>query len=168
MLPALDDEFAASFNVAEGGLEQFVKDVRENMDREAEQKVKAEVREQVMNALLASNPLEIPQSLKHQEMHAMQREAMQRMGLEDAEQAPPLENFSAAAEKRVALGLLLRQLIADKGLTVNQAMMRARVRTLRGLRKCGRYGQYVYEQSAGTATDRTNGCGTTGDRLDHR
>ncbi len=130
VLPELDDEFAAGFNVSEGGLEQFVKDVRENMDREAEQKIKTELREQVMNGLLESNPLEVPQSLKHEEMHSMQREAMQRMGLEDADQAPPVENFSAAAEKRVALGLLLRQLIVDKELTVDEAMMRARVEEL--------------------------------------
>ncbi len=57
----------------------------------------------------------------------MQREAMQRMGLEDADQAPPLDNFSEGAEKRVALGLLLRQIIVDKELKVDEAMMRARV-----------------------------------------
>lgn len=127
VLPELDDDFAASFNVTEGGLKQFTKDVQENMEREAEQKVKSEVREQVMEALLKSNPLEIPHALKHQEMHSMQKEAMQRMGIEDAEQAPPLSNFAEGAEKRVALGLLLRQLIIDKDIKVDESMMRARV-----------------------------------------
>ena len=127
VLPELNDEFAETFNVGEGGLEQFMKDVRENMDREASQKVKNDLREQVMNGLLAANPLEIPHTLKHQEMHSLQREAMQRMGVEDAEQAPPIDNFAEAAEKRVALGLLLRQVIVDKKLTVDEAMIRARV-----------------------------------------
>jgi len=127
ILPELNDEFAEAFNVTEGGLEQFKKDVRENMDRESEQKVKVDLREQVMSALLDANPLDIPNTLKHQEMHSMQREAMQRMGVEDAEQAPPLDNFADAAEKRVALGLLLRQVIVDKELKVDEAMMRARV-----------------------------------------
>ena len=130
VLPELNDEFAESFNVTEGGLEQFMKDVRENMEREADQKAKGELREQVMTGLLDSNPLEIPHTLKHEEMHALQREAMQRMGVEDAEQAPALDNFSAAAEKRVALGLLLRQVIVDKELTVDEAMIRARVEEL--------------------------------------
>ena len=130
VLPELNDEFAESFNVSEGGLSQFMSDVRENMDREAKQKVKSDVREQVMNALLESNPLEIPHTLKHEEMHNLQREAMQRMGLENAEQAPPLDNFSEAAEKRVALGLLLRQVIVDKDLTVDKAKIRARVEEL--------------------------------------
>jgi trigger factor len=127
VLPELNDEFAESFKVTEGGLEQFKTDVRENMEREASQKVKNDLREQVMNALLESNPLEIPHTLKHQEMHSLQKEAMQRLGVEDAEQAPPLDNFSEAAEKRVALGLLLRQVIVDKEITVDEAMMRARV-----------------------------------------
>ncbi len=127
VLPELNDEFAKSFSVSDGGLEGFKSEVRENMQREAGQKVKNDVREQVMDALLKANPLDIPNTLKHQEMHTLQREAMQRLGIEDAENAPALENFSEAAEKRVALGLLLRQLILDKQITVDEAMMRARV-----------------------------------------
>lgn len=127
VLPELSDEFAELFGVTEGGIEGFKSDVRENMEREADQKAKTDVREQVMDALLKANPLDIPNTLKHQEMHTMQREAMQRLGIEDAESAPALENFSEAAEKRVALGLLLRQLILDKQITVDEAMMRARV-----------------------------------------
>ncbi len=127
VLPELNDEFAASFSVSEGGLEGFKSEVRQNMGREADQKVKTDVREQVMDALLKANPLDIPHTLKHQEMHTLQREAMQRLGIEDAENAPALENFSEAAEKRVALGLLLRQLILDNQITVDETMMRARV-----------------------------------------
>ncbi len=130
VLPELNDEFAESFNVSEGGLEKFMADVRENMDREADQKVKTDLREQVMNALLETNPIDIPHALKHKEMHSLQKEAMQRLGVEDAEQAPPLDNFSEAAEKRVALGLLLRQFIEDKEITVDNAMLRARVEEL--------------------------------------
>ena len=134
VLPELNDEFAESFNISEGGLEKFKQDVLENMQREADQKVTADVREQVMDGLLKANPVDIPETLKHQEMHALQKEAMQRMGLEDAEHAPPLDNFKEGAEKRVALGLLLRQVIVDKEITVNEEMMRARVEEL-----CGGY-----------------------------
>lgn len=130
ILPQLNDEFAKAFSVVDGGIERFTKDVRENMDREAEQKIKGDLREQVMNALLESHPLDIPQALKHQEMQSLQREAMRRLGVENAEQAPPLDDFAAAAEKRVALGLLLRQVIVDKELTVDKAMIRVHVEEL--------------------------------------
>ena len=57
----------------------------------------------------------------------MQRDMMQRMGIEDQDRAPPLSNFAEAADKRVGLGLLIRQLIADQGLKVETADVRAHV-----------------------------------------
>ena len=126
-LPPVDDDLAAMFNVEEGGLEQLKSDVRENMEREAEQKVNAEVREQVMTGLLDANPIEIPQTLKHQEMHSMQHEAMHRLGIEDHDQAPPVENFAEQADKRVRLGLLMRQLISDQNIVLDDEALRAHV-----------------------------------------
>ncbi len=129
-LPEVDDAFAESFNVTEGGLERFRQDVRENMEREARGKVRTDLREQVMQGLLAANPLEIPRTLKHQEMHSMQHDAMHRLGIEDHSKAPGLENFAEAAEKRVRLGLLLRQLIVDEKLTLDEDRLRAHIEEL--------------------------------------
>jgi trigger factor len=127
ILPEVDDSFAEAFEVKEGGIEQFMQDVRENMTRESDAKVKNDVREQVMAALLDANEIDIPNTLKHQEMHSMQHESMQRMGIEDHDQAPPIENFAEMAERRVRLSLLLSQLIADQGLTVDADKVRERV-----------------------------------------
>jgi len=127
ILPPADDSLAEQFEVKDGGIEQFKKDVTENMHREATAKVKTDVREQVLNSLIDANPFEIPQTLKQQEMHTMQHEAMQRLGIEDHEQAPPVESFAEMAEKRVRLGLLIRQLVADESLTVDTEKVRARV-----------------------------------------
>ena len=127
VLPPLDDSLAEAFEVKDGGLKKFLDDVKENMEREAEQKLKGDVREQIMNALLESNPLEIPNTLKHQEAHSMQHDAMQRMGVEDHDKAPPIENFSEMAEKRVQLSLLIGQLITDQSLTVDADKVRERV-----------------------------------------
>jgi trigger factor len=85
------------------------------------------VREQVMTGLIDANPFEVPKALKHQEMHTMQHEAMQRLGIEDHAQAPPMENFAEMAEKRVRLGLLVRQLISEQNLSVTQEQVRERV-----------------------------------------
>lgn len=126
-LPPVDDALAEMFSVKEGGLEQFRKDVMENMQHEADQKVKAKVREQLMEELLAANPLEIPQALKHQEMHSMQHEAMERLGIEDHDKAPPMENFAESAEKRVRLGLLVRQLITDENIRIDEERVRQHV-----------------------------------------
>ena len=125
--PEHDDEYAKAFNVEEGGMEQFKAEVRENMEREAKQKVDSDVREQAMNGLVDANPIDVPQALVLEEMHSMQHEAMQRLGIEDHDQAPPMENFKEAADKRVRLGLLLRQLIAEHGITVGEDDLKSRV-----------------------------------------
>jgi trigger factor len=127
ILPEVDDKLAELFEVEEGGIKQFMQDVRENMEREAEQKVKGAVREQIMEALLEKNAIDIPQTLKHKEAHSMQHEAMQRMGIEDHDQAPPIENFEEMAERRVRLSLLVTQLIDDQKIQVDDDKLRGHV-----------------------------------------
>jgi len=127
VLPPLDESLAELYDVSEGGLEKLRSDVVENMQREAKQKVVAEVREQALKGLLDANPIEIPNALKVQEMHSLQHQAMQRLGIEDHEQAPPVENFEEAAERRVRLGLLVNQLITDNNMALDPERMRARV-----------------------------------------
>jgi len=126
-LPPIDDSLAELFSVEEGGLVQFRQDVLENMRHEADQKVKASIREQIIDGLLEANPVEIPKALKHQEMHSMQHEAMRHLGIEDHDKAPPMENFAASAEKRVRLGLLLSQLISEQNLVLDEERVRAHV-----------------------------------------
>jgi trigger factor len=127
VLPELNDEFAEAFNVTEGGMERFRQDVRDNMEREAKTKLAGDIREQVLEGLVEKNPIDVPHALVHEEMHALQHEAMQRLGIEDHDQAPPMENFKEAAIKRVRLGLLLRQVIAEQRITIDQAALRSRV-----------------------------------------
>ena len=126
-LPPLDDSLAEMYGVSEGGLEQLRKDVVENMRREADEKIRNDVKEQAMDALLDANPVDVPRALKEQEIHSMQHEAMRRMGIEDHDKAPPREHFAAAAERRVRLGLLLRQFIDDNDLRLDPERLRQRV-----------------------------------------
>ncbi len=130
-LPPLDDKLAEQYGVTDGGLEQLRKDVLSNMEREARQKVTADIKMQVLNALLELNPIDVPQALKYEEMHNMQHEAMRRMGIEDHDhkhdKGPPMSDFAEAAEKRVRLGLLVNQVIADHTIVVDPARVRQRV-----------------------------------------
>jgi len=127
VLPPLDEELAKAYGVEEGGVEQLRADVEDNMRQELEGRVKADVKEQAMEGLLGHNPLDVPEALVQQESQSLQKDAMQRMGIEDAEQAPPLENFREMAERRVRLGLLVQQLIGDKDIQLDQDRLRAKV-----------------------------------------
>ena len=126
-LPPLDDGLAELYGVESGGLTQLREDVLANMRREADEKVRADVKDQVMKGLLEKNPIDIPASLVHQEMHARQHEAMRRMGIEDHAKAPAIENFRQGAERSVRLGLLLQQLIQDHKITLEPARLRRKV-----------------------------------------
>ena len=126
-LPPLDDTLAELYDVKEGGLATLRADVRANMEREAKQRVSSEIKEQALNGLVDANPIEIPNSLKDQEIHSLQHDTMRRLGIEDHDKAPPAENFAEAAERRVRLGLLVRQLIQDNNLSVDTDRVRKHV-----------------------------------------
>ena len=64
VLPEVDDAFAEMFEVSEGGIEKFKEDVQDNMRREADAKIKADIREQVIDGLIEANDIEIPQYLE--------------------------------------------------------------------------------------------------------
>ena len=129
-LPALDDAFAESFGVREGGLEKLRADVLDNMQRQLKDRVSADVKEQVMNGLLEANPIEVPTAMIDQEVHALQHDAMQRMGITDHDQAPAAEHFKELAERRVRLGLLLNQVIVDRKIEVDADRVKARIEEL--------------------------------------
>ena len=62
-LPAVDDEFARSLGIADGEVAKMRDEVRANLEREVKRRVQAKVKEQVMDALIAAHPIEIPKAL---------------------------------------------------------------------------------------------------------
>jgi len=111
LLPDIDEEFISAFGVAEGGVEALRKHLKENMTRELSQRLRAEIKRRALDGLLAANPLTLPGALVDREIAAMQADALRQLGVDDPEQAPPKESFEEAARRRVALGLLVQELI---------------------------------------------------------
>ncbi len=126
-LPELDAAFCEAFGVAEGGTEALRTEVRENMERELAQAVQARLKSQVMEQLLAANPLAVPRALVDSEVRDMQLELLRRSGSRDARQLPPRENFEAGARRRVALGLILNELIRKAGLQADAGQVQRRL-----------------------------------------
>ncbi|MBJ90314.1 MAG: trigger factor [Woeseia sp.] len=129
-LPPLDNSLAEIYGVEEAGLEKLTNDVKENMEREAEQRVRGDIRNQAMEGLLDANPVEVPKALIDQEAHAMQHEAMRQLGIEDHAQAPEIKNFTENAEKRVQLSLLIGKLVDENNIEVDSDRVRERVEQL--------------------------------------
>jgi len=126
-LPEVDAAFCEAFGVTEGGIEALRAEVRDNMERELAQAVQARLKSQVMDQLLASNPIAVPKALVESEIRDMQVELMRRAGQRDARQLPPRERFEPAAKRRVALGLILNEVIRRAGIQPDAAQVQSRL-----------------------------------------
>jgi trigger factor len=112
-LPQVDAAFAKSFGIESGDLEEFRADIRANMERELANAVRRRLKTQVLDALLRDNPVELPGALVEDEIRRMREEAFQRIGVESMKNAPELpdELFAEQARRRVALGLIVGEII---------------------------------------------------------
>ena len=127
VLPDLDQEFVKSFGIEDGDLKKLKQDVKQNMGREVKQKITQDIKSQVMEGLLDKNNIQIPNSMKQNEILNMQKESMRQMGIEDEKKMPPAENFSDMAEKRVKIGLLVSQFIEDNSIKVDMDKVKDRI-----------------------------------------
>ena len=126
-LPALDEEFCAVFGVTEGGVAKLREDVAANMRRELEQNIRNRNKTAVMEKLYQSNPIDVPNALLESQIRDMQIEVMRRSGAKDVSQAPPREPLIEPARRRVALGLLMNDIIRREKLVVDPARSNARL-----------------------------------------
>ncbi|MEI8299069.1 MAG: trigger factor [Pseudomonadota bacterium] len=128
---ALDDEFCAAFGVSEGGIEQLRKEVEENMRRELADNVKNRLKTQLLDKLWAANPIDLPRAAVDEQVRALQVDWLRRIGAraEDLKQAPPREPFEAGAKRRVAIGLLIGEIIRREGIRLDEAALEARIET---------------------------------------
>ncbi|MGH8136524.1 MAG: trigger factor, partial [Steroidobacteraceae bacterium] len=126
-LPEVDAAFCEAFGVSEGGVDALRAEVRENMQRELGQAIQARLKSQVMEQLLAANPITVPRALVEAEIRDMQMDMLRRMGAKSARQLPSREPFEAPARKRVALGLILNEVIRRAGIQPDVARVQARL-----------------------------------------
>jgi len=129
-LPELDDEFCREYGVLEGGVAQLRSEVADNMRRELDENIKNRVKSQLLERLLAANPLEVPRSLVDAQVREMQIDAARRMGAKDASQLPAPEPFIEPARTRVALGLLIGEIIKTRGIKLDRQRVETKLAEL--------------------------------------
>ncbi len=129
-LPPLDDEFCREYGVTEGGMEQLLSEVADNMRRELAQNVRGRVKQQLLDRLLEANPIEVPKALVDAQVREMQIDTARRIGAKDASQIPPPEPFVEPARRRVALGLLIGEIIKTRNLQLDRAKVDERLNEL--------------------------------------
>ncbi|AVD84012.1 trigger factor [Pseudomonas sp. SWI6] len=110
-LPELNEEFFAQFGIKESTLEGFRAEVRKNMERELRQAIKSKVKNQVMDGLLAANPIEVPKALLENEVNRLRVQAVQQFGGNIKPEQLPAELFEEQAKRRVVLGLIVAEVV---------------------------------------------------------
>ncbi len=124
VLPELNEEFFAQFGIKESTLEGFRTEVRKNMERELRQAIKTKVKNQVMDGLLAANPIEVPKALLENEVNRLRVQAVQQFGGNIKPEQLPAELFTEQAKRRVVLGLIVAEVVKQFELKPDDAKVR--------------------------------------------
>lgn len=123
--PELDDEFFALFGHTEGGLEAFREEIKKNMQRELKAALKNKVKTHAFDALLESNKIELPKAPVEADINSLRQQAVQQFGGNINPEQLPADMFAAQAERRVALGLIVGQMIKQFDIKVEDDAVRA-------------------------------------------
>ena len=118
-LPPVDAEFAKALGVQDGDVARLRREVHENVTREVAKRVKATIKEQVMDALLATSKFEVPRALLDAEIAGMQKAAVEDLksrGMTTQDLTLPADLFVDRATRRLKLYLVVTELVRRNGL----------------------------------------------------
>lgn len=125
VVPATTEEFARSFESAEGEMEEFRKTIRENMERGLQERTRTALKHQLRDSLLAANTIPLPQAM----INAQIANLAKQVDFPDADDANTLQLktqlFEPEARRRTAFGLVLARLAAANGIEVDEARVRS-------------------------------------------
>ena len=127
-LAELDDSFAESLGVEEGGINKLREEIGKNLNRELASRLRTVIRDRVMDALYESNSIQTPKALVEEEIDRSVQAVTEQL----AQQGLPTDKidrelYAKEAEKRVALGLIAREIIEKFEIKSDREAIRAHV-----------------------------------------
>lgn len=130
VIPELDEELVKSFGIEDGQIDSLRADIRKNMTRELDQRIETDIKSQVMDGLVESNPIEVPESLVVDEIGRQKEQLLKQMpaGADSSFLSDDL--FREQAIKRVRLGLVVGEIIRANELKAEAGAVRARIESM--------------------------------------
>ena len=130
-LPEVDAEFAKSLGVKDGDVNKLKEEIRANLARETQRRLKLRNKDHAMNALLKVSQLDVPKVLMDLETRNIIKQTMREMEergtpIPEGMTLPP-DLFTERAQKRVKLGLILAELVKQKNLKANPEQVKSLV-----------------------------------------
>ena len=132
-LPEVNAEFARSLGVEDGDIEKLRAEIQTNLEREVANRIKARIKEQVMQCLLDTTSSQAPKALVEAEMERLMHDARRDLasrGVNPKDMPLPQDLFQERAQRRVSLGLILAELVKTHGLQPKPEQVRAMVEDL--------------------------------------
>ena len=129
-LPDVDDAFAQSMGVHEGGVAKLRAEIASNLGREAKRRITSKVKEQVLNGLQETTPFEVPSGLVAMERRSLLDKAVNDLkarGMKEADIKMNDDMFETQAKRRVALGLLMDHIVSNHDIKTRDEQVRALV-----------------------------------------
>jgi len=129
VLPEIDDAFIKAYGI-EGSMDAFREDIKNNLESELEQALRGKLKNAVMDALYEKVQITVPNTLVDQEVENMMKPYIetakrQKMKLEDLKL--PRDLFEEQAKRRVALGLILGEIIHKNDIKVDDNKVRSTI-----------------------------------------
>jgi trigger factor len=130
VLAEVDEAFIKAYGIEEGSVESFRADVKNNMERELEQALRSKLKGSVMDALYEKIQLTVPNTLVDVEVENLMKPYIetakrQKMKLEDLKL--PRDSFEEQARRRVALGLILGEVIQKESIKLDNDKVRSTI-----------------------------------------
>lgn len=130
LLPQIDEDFVKAYGIDNGSVESFRDDVKNNMERELEQALRGKLKNSVMDALYENIQLTVPNTLIDMEVESLMKPYIetakrQKMKLEDLKL--PRDVFEGQAKRRVALGLILGEIVQKNTIKLDSNKVRSTI-----------------------------------------
>lgn len=151
VLPDVDEDFARAMGVEEGSVETLIRDIRENMQRDMDARLKSMTKERVMDLLLDTHQFEVPRAVIDEEASRLREDTnrqMQSQGQSSSSFQLPVEIFREQAERRVKLGMLVSKIISEQHIEVDEQRLRQTIEDFAASYESpGEMIEWYYEQS---------------------
>jgi len=129
VLPEIDEAFIKAYGI-EGSADAFREDIRTNLEGELEQALRGKLKNAVMSALYEKIQIAVPNTLIDQEVENMMKpyiETAKRQKMKPEDLKLPRELFEEQAKRRVALGLILGEVIHKNDIKVDDNKVRSTI-----------------------------------------
>ena len=133
VLPVINEEFISAYGISDGTLESFRADIKNNMERELEQALRGKLKLAVMDEIYEKIQITIPNALIDSEVENLLKpyvEKAKRQKVNIEELNIPRDAFEEQAKRRVALGLILSEVVQKNSIEIDNGKVLATIENM--------------------------------------